>query len=137
MKAFSIRSYADYNRVICWAHVIRNIDKKLAPKVIKKQQRNFIRNGIIKLQTCPNASLFKKASELFLDKIQSYSRLVKAKRPNQLLLQTRNLLNEVLVVLQNLKFLFILLLFCLSYFLFCFSLIFCCLSYFLMLYSIQ
>ncbi len=57
MKAFSIKSYEVFNRVICWAHVIRNVDKNLA-KVTHKQQRVLIRNDIVKLQTCQNASLF-------------------------------------------------------------------------------
>ncbi len=58
----------DYDRVVCWAHVFRNIKKKLAETVSKKEERDKILEDIYKLHSCPSRTVFKKASELFINK---------------------------------------------------------------------
>lgn len=56
--------------IMCWAHVVMNMDKKL--HLIKdKKVRAEVRNDIIQLQLCPSGDAFLHASSLFLQKWES------------------------------------------------------------------
>ena len=54
-------------RIVCWAHVIRNIDDKLKT-VPDKQIRFNIRQDICNLQLCQRADIFNTASKLLINK---------------------------------------------------------------------
>ena len=53
--------------IMCWAHVIMNVDKQLV-KIKSKPVRASVRENICLLQTCPDEDSFIHASELFLQK---------------------------------------------------------------------
>lgn len=53
--------------IMCWAHVVMNVDKQLV-KIKSKEVRASVRDNICLLQTCPNEDAFLHASELFLQK---------------------------------------------------------------------
>ena len=50
-------------RVNCWAHMIRNIDKRL--KSIKKGTREAIRADLMSIQLSTSETIFKKSIQLF------------------------------------------------------------------------
>lgn len=51
-------------RIICWAHVIRNLDIYLKP-VKTHERRQSLREDIARLQWCTSSVQFEKALELF------------------------------------------------------------------------
>lgn len=58
-------------RIVCWAHVIRNIDDKLKTISDKKIRFN-IRTDICNLQLCPRADMFNTASKLLINKWKNH-----------------------------------------------------------------
>ena len=70
-------NYNEFNRIVCWAHVIRNVDKKLTSTVATKEIRSRIRADVCKLQSCPSRDMFIIASQLFLSKWKCENKLTK------------------------------------------------------------
>jgi len=66
-SAVELEFTENVKRVHCWAHVIRNVDKKLC-KVKEKHYRESIRADIVQLQLAKTEEEFDAASHLWLKK---------------------------------------------------------------------
>ena len=77
MRAFEYSNYNEFNRIVCWAHVIRNVDKKLASTVATKEIRSRIRADVCKLQLCPSKDMFIIASQHFISKWKCENKFTK------------------------------------------------------------
>lgn len=71
----SIFNY-EFTRVYCWAHVVRNIIKKMKELKINEEIRNEIMKDIHILQQSHNISNFKAASILFANKWGKYKNFI-------------------------------------------------------------
>ena len=65
-SAFGYKSNDEFTRIMCWAHVLKAVEKRV--KDIKEKEREEILEDIISMQTAHNKEMFKLLQELFFKK---------------------------------------------------------------------
>lgn len=72
-RAFDYNGENDFTRLVCWAHVKRNLDKKI--NGLKTEYKDAIDSDIETLQLCSTISEFEQQAKLFVKKWKAIKRV--------------------------------------------------------------